>query len=75
MTKDIATAAMLAVAAVVIVIAPRLSPLREDDVKERLDVIAENAEVSVELLREANATLKAIAEEQGHRWTALTVED
>ena len=75
MKNDFITATMLAVAFVVIIVAPRLSPLREDEVKERLDVIAENAEVSVELLREANATLKAIAEDQGHRWTALTVED
>jgi len=75
MTKDIATAAMLAVAAVVIIVMPRFSPLREDDVKERLDVIAANAEVSVGLLKQANATLHEIARQRGDRWATFTSED
>ena len=75
MTKDIATAAMLAVAAVVIIVAPKLSPLREDDAKQRLDVIAESTAESVELLRETNEMLKAIARHRGDRWATLTSED
>jgi hypothetical protein len=75
MNKDIITATMLLLAVVVIIVAPRLSPLREDDVKQRLDVIAENAEVSVELLREANGTLKEIARQRGDRFATFTSEE
>jgi len=75
MKNDIITATMLAVAFVVIIVAPRLSPLREDEVKERLDVIAENAEVSVGLLKQANATLHEIARQRGDRFATFTSED
>jgi hypothetical protein len=75
MKNDFITATMLAVAFVVIIVAPRLSPLREDEVKERLDVIAENAEVSVGLLKQANATLHEIARQRGDRFATFTSED
>ena len=75
MTKDIATATMLLLAVVVIIVMPKLTPLREDDVKQRLDVIAENAEVSVGLLRETNATLREIARQRGDRFATFTSED
>ena len=75
MTKDFITATMLLLAVVVITVTPRLSVLREDEVKERLDVIAENAEVSVGLLKQANATLHEIARQRGDRWATFTSED
>jgi hypothetical protein len=75
MTKDFITATMLLLAVVVIIVTPRLSVLREPEVKERLDVIAENAEVSVGLLKQANATLHEIARQRGDRWATLTVEE
>ena len=75
MTKDFITATMLLLAVVVIIVTPRLSVLREPEVKERLDVIAENAEVSVGLLKQANATLHEIARQRGDRWATFTSED
>ena len=75
MKNDIITATMLLLAVVVIIVMPRFSVLREDDVKQRLDVIAENAEVSVELLREANGTLKEIARQRGDRFATFTSEE
>jgi hypothetical protein len=75
MTKDFITATMLLLAVVVIIVTPRLSVLREPEVKERLDVIAENAEVSVGLLKQANATLHEIARQRGDRFATFTSED
>ena len=75
MTRDVITATMLLLAVVVIIVMPRLTPLPSDEVKERLDAIAENAEVSVGLLKQANATLHEIARQRGDRWAALTSED
>jgi hypothetical protein len=76
-TDYLAALALCLVAVVIAVTVPRLSThLCEDDAKQRLDVIAENAEVSVGLLREANATLKEVARQQsGDRWATFTVED
>ena len=76
MKNDIITAAMLLLAVVVIIVMPRLStPIPNDDVKQRLDVICEAAAESVELLKQTNATLREIARQDGDRFATFTVEE
>jgi len=76
MNKDIITATMLLLAVVIAVAVPRLStPIPNDDVKQRLDVICEATAESVELLKQTNATLHEIARQHGDRFATLTSED